>query len=255
MKHLKNKKIGLALGGGAVLGAAHVGVLKALDEFDIEISFVTGTSIGAFVGAFVAFSKKWQEIEKFAVDLKWMDISGLSLSQYGLMSNKKMGIAIQEVIGKKNIEDSNIPLTMITTDITTGEKIVLSKGSVAEGVMASTCIPGLFIPVEINKKMLVDGGIVENVPVTPLKEMGADYIIGVDLNAKHAYKKPENIIDVIVNSFHFTLQASAKIQTKAADLLIEPDLSTFNRADMDQVEKLIEKGYEDAVKKLKKTQS
>ena len=248
---MKNKKIGLALGGGAVLGAAHIGVLKALEELEISIHYVAGTSIGAFVAAFYAFDKTWKEIEEIAVKLKWIDISGLSLSQYGLLSNEKLGELITEYIGNKKFKKSAIPLAMVATDISNGKKVVLKKGSVAEAAMASTAIPGIFKPLEIDGKLLVDGGIVENVPIHTLKDMGADYIIGVDLNAKHSYEKPNNIVDVMVNSFHFTLQASAKLQTKEADLLIQPNLSSFNRSDMDQVEDLIEKGYEDSIGKLR----
>ena len=248
---MKNKKIGLALGGGAVLGAAHIGVLKALEELKIPIDYIAGTSIGAFVAAFYAFDKTWKEIEEIALKLKWIDISGLSLSQYGLLSNEKLGELIIEYIGDKKFEQSFIPMAMVATDISNGKKVVLKKGSVAEAAMASTAIPGIFKPLEIDGKLLVDGGIVENVPIRTLKDMGADYIIGVDLNAKHSYNKPNNIVDVMVNSFHFTLQASAKLQTKDADLLIQPDLSSFNRSDMDQVEALIEKGYKSSINKLK----
>lgn len=100
MKKLnKNKKIGLALGGGAVLGAAHIGVLRALEEFDISASYIAGTSIGAFVSAFYAFGKRWHEIEKIASDLKWLDVSGISLSRFGLLSNEKLGDLISEHIG------------------------------------------------------------------------------------------------------------------------------------------------------------
>ena len=152
---MKNSsKIGLALGGGAVLGAAHVGVLRAMEEFDIEINYITGTSIGAFVAAFVAFGKKWPEIEEIASELKWMDITGVTLSKYGLLSNEKLGNLIIKHIGDKNIEDAEIPLAMIATDIETGEKVILDKGPVAEAAMASTCIPGIFKPVEINVKCL-----------------------------------------------------------------------------------------------------
>ena len=248
---MKNKKIGLALGGGAVLGAAHVGVLKALEELEISVQYVAGTSIGAFVSAFYAFDKTWKEIEEIALKLKWMDISGISLSQYGLLSNEKLGELITEYIGDKKFKQSSIPLAMVATDISNGKKVVLKKGLVAKAAMASTAIPGIFKPLEIDGKLLVDGGIVENVPIHTLKDMGADYIIGVDLNAKHSYERPDNIVDVMVNSFHFTLQASAKLQTKEADLLIQPDLSSFNRSDMDQVEDLIEKGYDDSIGKLK----
>jgi NTE family protein len=247
------KKIGLALGGGAVLGAAHVGVLKAIEEMDIKISYVAGTSIGAFVAAFYAFGYKSADIHKIASKIRWMDISQLSLSGKGLLSNKKLGELINEDLDKKNIEDSDMPLAMIATDINTGEKVVLKKGHVANAVMASTCIPGVFIPVDFDDHLLVDGGIVENVPIDTVKNMGADYVIGVDLNADRAYAKPKNIIDVIVNSFHFTLKSAAKFQTENADLLITPDLSEFNMVSTDQIEDLIKNGYDAAKKTLQKS--
>ncbi len=245
------KKIGLALGGGAVLGASHVGVLKAIEELDLEISYIAGTSIGAFVAAFYAFGKTPAEIEEIALKLTWMDISGISLFKNGLLSNEKLGDLISEYIGNEKIENAKIPLAMIATDIFTGKKVVLKKGNVAKGVMASTCLPGIFIPVEMNDVTLVDGGIVENVPIDTIKEMGADYVVGVDLNAKNKYEKPNNILDVIMNSFHFTLKAAAKYQTENADLLIMPDLSEFNMADTSQVKDLIEQGYKDSKKLLK----
>ncbi|MFO8001598.1 MAG: patatin-like phospholipase family protein [Marinilabilia sp.] len=245
-------KTGLALGGGAVLGAAHVGVLKVLEEKNVTVTHIAGTSIGAFTAAFYAFSKKSVDIQEIASKLKWIDISGIAFSGKGLLSNEKLGELIVEYIGDKNIEDSDIPLAILATDISTGEKVVLKQGSVANAVMASTCVPGIFNPVEIDGRLLVDGGIVENVPIDTVKEMGADYVIGVDLNSKNSFGKPENIIDVIVNSFHFMLKSAVKYQTKDADLLITPDMSPFNMIDTDQVEDLIKQGYDDAQEMLKK---
>lgn len=239
----KNKKIGLALGGGAVLGAAHIGVLKALDERDISVSFVAGTSIGAFVAAFHAFGKSWNEIQDIALELDWLEISAMTLSRFGLLSNEKITNLISEHIGNKNIEDADIPLAMVATDITNGEKVVLNKGSVTDAVMASTCIPGIFVPVEMGDRLLVDGGIVENVPVSVVNDMGADFIIGVDLNANYKHKRPENIIEVLLNTFDFTFMTATKLQTTDADLMIKPDLTKFNLVDTDQVEALIEAGY------------
>lgn len=253
MKKLnKNKKIGLALGGGAVLGAAHIGVLRALEEFDISASYIAGTSIGAFVSAFYAFGKRWHEIEKIASDLKWLDVSGISLSRFGLLSNEKLGDLISEHIGDVTFDQADIPLAMIATNIATGEKVVIKAGNVAKAVMASTCIPGIFKPVEIDERLLVDGGIVDNVPVKPVEEIGADFIIGVDLNAEHSHKKPENIIEVLLNAFDFTLMNATKLQTEEADLLITPDLSSFNLIDTDQFADLIKKGDLETRKILKK---
>jgi NTE family protein len=244
------KEVGLALGGGAILGAAHVGALQAIDEFDIKVTHVAGTSIGAVAAAFVAFGKSWKEIHDIFCDLNWMDVSAISLSKFALLSNEKLGDLIIDHIGDKNLEDANIPISMVATDITKGKRVVLNSGPVALAVMASTCIPGIFKPVEVEGQMLVDGGVVENVPIQTLRDMGPDFVIGIDLNAEHRYGKPQNIIDVIMNSFHFLMQQSDKLQTQNADLLIKPDLSGFNRADVDQYDDLVEKGYTYARKTL-----
>jgi NTE family protein len=180
------------------------------------------------------------------MQLKWMDIANISLSRYGLLTNEKIAELIIENIGDVNIEDSNIPLAMIATNAANGKKVVLHEGPVAEAVMASTCIPGIFRPVEKGDLMLVDGGIVENVPINTALQMGAEYVIGVDLNAKYTYEKPDNIFDVILNSFHFIMKHSTKVQTEKADLLISPDLSTYSRSDINQAGNMIKRGYEDA---------
>lgn len=247
----KSPKIGLALGGGAVLGAAHIGVLKALKEKDIPISFVAGTSAGAVVSAFYAFNKDWAEIKDIVLSLNWLNISAMSLSRTALLSNKKLGEHIIEHLGDVTFDQSSIPLAMIATDISNGEKVLIKEGRVADAVMASACIPGLFKPLEVAGKLLVDGGIVENVPITPLKEMGADFIIAVDLNTGCLHKKPENIVEVLLNTFDFTIMAATKLLTKSADILIKPDLSSFNRVDADQTADLFEKGYQEATEALK----
>lgn len=240
------KDVGLALGGGAVLGAAHIGVIRAIGESDIRVNHIAGTSIGALVAALYAFNKDWKEMKEIASELNWIDISQLALSRFGLLSNDRLGDLIIEHIGDKNIEDADIPLALIATDVVNGKKVVLQKGSVAEAVMASTSIPGIFKPVEIDGQMLIDGGVAENVPVKTVRDMSDDYVIGVDLNSQHTYEKPENVLDVILNSFHFLMQKSDRLQTKGADLLIKPDLSGFNRSDMSQTDELVKQGYEES---------
>ncbi len=241
----KKSKTGIALGGGAVLGAAHIGVLKAVEEANIKIDYITGTSIGSLVATLYAFDIEIKEIEEIAKNLSWNNITKPTLSKYGLLSNKNLKSLIHNAIGNRNIEEAKIPLAMIATDISNGERVVLNSGSVSDSVMASTCIPGIFKPVEIEEKMLIDGGIVENVPVESLKNIGAEYVIGVDLNPVHTYGKPNNIVDVILNSFHYSIKQTVKFQLNNADLLIQPDLSSFNLSNTNQISSLIEKGYQD----------
>ena len=110
--------------------------------------------------------------------------------------------------------------------------------------MASSCIPGIFIPVEIGSRLLVDGGLVENVPISPLKEMGAEMIMGVDINAKRKYQKPDDIIDVLSNALDLAIDNATRIQTEGADVLITPKLSAYNRADVEMVHDLVKEGYD-----------
>ncbi len=245
------KKTGLAFGGGAVLGAAHVGVIRALSELHISVSMVSGTSIGAFIAALYAFGKSWQEIRDIAFDLDWLDLSGLVLSQYGLLSNKKFGDIVTELLGHKNIEDASIPLSMVATNIGTGKKVVFTEGDVAQAVMASSCIPGIFRPVDYLGSLLVDGMLMENVPVSPLIESGAESVICVDLLAHHAFKKPDNIIGLLLNAFYSTITNTTAIQISSVDLCISPDLSQFNLIDFDQVPDILDAGYLAALPVLK----
>lgn len=245
------KKIALALGGGAVLGAAHVGVLRALTELDITVSMISGTSIGAFIASLYAFGKSWQEIRDLVFDLDWLDMTSLALSQYGLLSNRKIAGIVGALLGDKNIEDASIPLSIVATDIGTGKKVILAQGDVALAVMASSCIPGLFKPVEWAGSLLVDGVLMENVPVSPLVESGAASIVCVDLLARHAFKKPAHIIDLLLNAFYSTITNMTALQTDVADLSLSPDLSAFNLIDTAQIPDIMEAGYQAAYPALK----
>jgi NTE family protein len=245
------KKIALGLGGGAVLGAAHVGVLRALDELSIKAGMLSGTSIGSFIAALHAFGKSWQEIRDITFNLDWFDLSGPVLSQYGLLSNRKFGGIITDLLGHRKIEDAPIPLSMIATDIGTGRKVVFRDGDVANAVMASSCIPGIFRPVDYSGTLLVDGVLVENVPVSPLREDGAETIICVDLLACHRFRQPENLIGILLNAFYSTITNTTAIQTKDVDLCICPDLSGFSLVDTHKVPDIMEAGYRSAVSALK----
>ncbi len=238
-----DNKIGLALGGGAILGAAHIGVLKAFAEENIPVSAISGTSIGALVAALYAFDVSLDEIEKIAMDLDWLDISGFAFSRLGLLTNEKMGKKIKDVLGEVQFSDARIPLSVIATDVGRFEKVVLDSGDVARAVMASASVPGIFIPVEIDDRMLVDGGLMENVPISPLQNKAMDIIVGVDLNAGRKFKNPEDLIDVLLNAIDIAIDNATRIQTQKVDLLITPALSAYNRTDTECIRDLIREGY------------
>lgn len=247
----KYKKLGLALGGGAALGAAHIGVLKALKELEIKPEFISGTSIGAFVAAHYAFGTPIDELEEIALDLNWLDVGGFKLSKLGLLSNERLGKKILDQLGKVNIEDSTIPLAMIATNISKGEKVVLREGPLYKAVMASTCLPGIFVPVEWDDMFLVDGVLCENVPVSPLRKMGAKDIIGVDLTTNRDYKAPDDIIDVLSNTFDIGLNNLIKEQMEDKNTTwIQPKLTAYNKADTRQTKQLIKEGYQATIEAL-----
>ena len=243
---------GLALGGGAILGAAHIGILRAFEERGIKTDYISGTSIGAFVAALYAFGKTTDEIEEIALQLKWLDISSFKLSKLSLFSNKALGDIVENILGEVDIRDADIPLAIIACDIKTGEKVTLTQGSVSQAVMASASLPGIYSPVEIEGRMLVDGGIAENVPVSAIQDFGADTLIAADLSAKAKYNEPNDVFDVISNAISIAIDNNTKSRSKPADLLITPDLTAKSRTNTDpeEVRHLIEIGYQEALAQL-----
>jgi NTE family protein len=253
-QNIQNKKVGLALGGGVVLGAAHVGVLQATQELKIPISYIAGTSIGAFVAALYAFGIPWYDIEEIAMKLEWVDTAALALSQYGLLSNHKLGEIVRDIIGDVNFNQAKIPLGMVASDVVSGEKVLLTEGNVADAVMASSCIPGIFKPIQIKQKMLIDGGLLENVPILVAKEMGADFIIAVDLfTASHSHRQPDNLVDLLLNTYYSAMRNAARPDNEFADVLITPDLAEFNLINTYQIPAIIQKGYLTAMQELGRT--
>ena len=247
----KNLNIGLALGGGAALGAAHIGVIRAFEEYDIHPQHMSGTSVGALIASFYCFGFSSYEMQTIARELNWFDLSGVCFSQFGIVSNSGIKKMLHEYIGDATFADSPLPLSIVTADIVKGEKVVLSEGSIAEAVMASTSIPGIFVPVERGEQLLVDGGVVENVPIDAITQSGATFRIGVDLHKQHQMSKPNNLLQVLVNTASIALQNTTALQTHMAELMIYPDLRPFNLYDTRQCDELIEAGYQHAKSALK----
>lgn len=255
MTRKNDRKIGLALGGGATLGAAHIGVLKAIDEMSIDIHCISGTSIGAYVAALYAFGVSPSKIEEEISGLNWLDISSFSFAKlkFGLLTNDKLGDSVRKLIDDPAIEDAQIPLAIVTTDIGKCEKLVITDGAVAAAVMASACVPGVFAPVEIDGRLLVDGGLVENVPLSPLEELGANVTVVVDLSRRRSYRKPDDMVDVLINSIDLAIDNATRLQTSKADWVISPGLSAFSRTSTEEIGSLIDEGYREACSELSKS--
>lgn len=248
-----NAKIGLALGGGAARGIAHIGVLKALKERNVPVEYISGTSIGALIGAYYAFGKSPEEIEELIPELNFRKILNLTLPRKGFVSTDKIKSMILRDIGDVRVEDAKIPLAIVATDIQSGEQFVFKKGPLTTAICASVCVPGIFIPVEYQGRTLVDGGLTENVPISPLEDMGAGLTIAVNLNGVRQYPEPEDIISILGNAMDIAIDKRTNKQLEEADFVISMDLSRFTRLDNSQkAHELVDVGYDYAAEIIEK---
>ncbi|MFQ6083059.1 MAG: patatin-like phospholipase family protein [Candidatus Aminicenantia bacterium] len=181
---MKRTKIGLALGSGAARGLSHIGVLKILEKYQIPIDIVTGASMGAFIGGAYASGIKVSIMEEIALNTNWKLMAKMfspTISFSGFVDGKRIKEFLETVIGNRNIEELDKKFACIATDILTGEEIVIDHGSLVEAIRASISIPAIFTPVYHRNRFLVDGGIVNPVPVDTAKKMGADIVIAVNV--------------------------------------------------------------------------
>lgn len=183
-RRLAGRRVGIALGSGSARGLAHIGVLRALIEAGIRIDIVAGTSMGAFVGAMFA-AGKLGELEKAFRGMGWQGIASLVdpvFPRSGLIDGMKIGEFVRRHVPQADIESLPIAFRAVATDISTGEEVVLDSGDLVEAVRASIAVPGVFTPVRCQDRVLVDGGLVDPVPVSTARAMGAEVVIAVDLN-------------------------------------------------------------------------
>jgi len=251
--NLFNTKIGLALGGGAAKGIAHIGVLSALEEAKVEISYISGTSVGAIVAALYAFKVDTATMGSLARRLTMSKVTTFKLNKTGFFSTDSLRELMLEYLGEVNIEDAEIPLAIVATDINSGEEVILTSGPVADAVCASAAVPGIYIPVVIDGRTLVDGGLVENVPVGPLRTMGAGVIIASNLSAVNHYSEPSHVVDIMRNAFEIVVSQHTKAQLKDVDLLVSMDLSDFSlRDNTERYDELFAIGYDSTLSQLSK---
>lgn len=244
MFRTKKPKVGVSLSGGSAYGMAHIGVLRAFEEMGVKIDVLAGASAGALVGALYAFGLPLDRIQEEASKISWATLSNVTPSNMGFISNKSLGAHVTRLIGEKKIEDADIPFAITATDIRTGEQVLLRSGSVAEAVRASAAIPGVFSPVMIDDVLLVDGGLSENLPYVPLREMGAQVCIGVDVIAHAArYNDPKRYADILANTYNILIHRMNATVRKRFDVLIDPDLSKYMVLDLSKSAQIIEAGY------------
>lgn len=240
-------KVGIALGSGAARGLAHIGVLKALEEEKIPVDMVAGTSAGALMGALYCSGADLKMVQHLANELRRKDLIDITVPRVGFIKGNKIEELLRVLTKGKNIEDLDIPFRAIAADIVKGERVVIDKGPLYKAVRASISIPGIFVPYEYNGMVLVDGGIVDRVPASAVRDMGADVVIGVDVGFSASKSKVDNIFDVMLQSTDMTYKELIKYRTIKCDVLIKPYLSEIDPSRFDQADECAAVGYEAAM--------
>jgi len=262
----RKKKIGLALSGGAARGLAHVGVLDVLHKAGIPIDMIAGTSSGAVMGAIYASGQDPGWMIEHALEAGSRRLTPFidpSLPRTGFLKGKK----IQELLsgylgGDISFSDLKIPFACVATDINTGEEVIIDSGSVLDALRATISIPGIFTVVKREDRYLVDGGLTTPVPVQIVKQMGADFVIAVNVNAGvaqrmgksskkrlEAHKEP-TLFQILMQSFYITTYSLAHSSLGEADVVIEPDMPHIGTGDFSKVEEMITCGQRAAQEAL-----
>ena len=236
-------RLGVALGGGFARGLAHIGVLKVLEEENIAVDFIAGTSVGSVIGAAYASGISAKELEEIASLVRFKDFSRWTVSRFGIFNNDKMAVLLRKVLRCKTFEELRIPLAVAATDVVTGDAVVFTSGELIDPVRASCAYPGMFLPVNINGRLLVDGLLAHSVPTVPLREMGADRVIGVNLSASWVKNQgPRHVFDVIGQCFSIAQERMCGVWKSAADLVLEPAIGEFSYDDFVRAPELIKTG-------------
>ncbi len=222
--HSNRPKIGLALGGGFARGIAHIGVLRVLEENEIPIDCIAGTSVGALIAATYASGTSLDEMEAQGSATRFHDFGRWTLSRMGMASNERLEHYLHKFTRAEFFHEMKIPLSMVATDLMTGKSVHFTEGEIGPALRASCAYPGLFLPVEYRGQILVDGFLTETVPAEAAREMGADIVIGVHLEPGLLGSPPQNTIEVISRSFSIIQTAAAQLWHTDVDVLIEPEV-------------------------------
>lgn len=241
-------KLGLALSGGGTRGFAHIGVLKAFDEERIKFDCVAGTSIGSFVGALYCADIPCDDMIKEAKRVTRKEL----ISRFWIGSDSSnIAKVASRLLADKTFKQLSTPFASVAVDISNGSEAVLNSGNVAKAISASCAVPALFKPVDIDGMVLVDGGLLNNMPADVCRQMGADVVISVDLNHNRGSgTDSRKLKDILVATWAITTKSTMYKGVMNSDVVIEPELSQFNRTSLDNIDQMVAEGYRATKKKM-----
>ncbi len=241
--------LGLALGSGGAKGFAELGALRAFEENGIEFQVVAGTSIGSIIGAFYADGYTCTDIYELLLTVDFAEIKNLFMIK---MDTSGLFNVIDRTIGSLNIEELKKPFMAVGTELESGEEYVFKSGSVARALCASSCYPPFFKPVVIGDKRYIDGAFTNSVPADLVMEMGADYVVGIDL-ANHEAKP--NILSKIFPTYESKVKEPWSKGYKFSDVMLHPDLSDYTSLSFNSGAKMYDIGYNTAMEQMAKIKS
>ena len=227
-------KIGLALGGGAAKGFAHIGVIKMLEASGIHPDMVAGTSAGSVVGALYASGMDAFSLQQTAFGLDEAKIRDVRLFSGGLVQGQALQDYVNQLVHKQPIEQLKMPFVAVATELETGKRTVFGRGNTGRAVRASCSIPGVFEPVEIHGKHYVDGGVTSPIPVDAARQLGADFVIAVDISAAPDGSNPQGMMGIVGQSIDIMGRQLAAQESARADVVIRPDLRGIGSTDFEQ---------------------
>lgn len=235
-------KIGLALGGGAAKGFAHIGVIKALEAQGIVPEIIAGTSAGSVVGALYAAGLSGFELQKVAIEMDESQVGDWSLPDRGVFKGEALQNFVNKVVGNRPLEKLPRSFAAVATDLRSGELVAFRSGNTGMAVRASSSVPGVFQPVSINGREYVDGGAVSPVPVRTARSMGANFVIAVDISTRPQDGKTQSTIDVLMQTFAIMGQAIGRYEMAEADVVIRPVTAELASADFQARHKAVLEG-------------
>ncbi len=215
-------KIGLALGGGAARGFAHIGVIKALEAQGIVPDIVVGTSAGAVVGALYASGLSGFELQKIALDMDAGQIGDWSLPDRGVFKGEALQNFVNGAVANRPLEKLPRSFSVVATDLKSGESVLFRTGNTGMAVRASSAVPGVFQPVNINGRDYVDGGLVSPIPVRAARSLGANFVIAVDISVNPRDARTSSTLDVLLQTFAIMGQSIGRYEKAEADIVIRP---------------------------------
>ena len=240
----KVPKLGLALGGGAARGFAHIGVIQVLEENGIKPDMVVGTSAGSVVAAFYASGKTGAQLQWLADSMDESQLTDWTVPfmSRGMLRGEALGRYINTQLNGAKIEDLKIPLGIVATDLQTGDGILFRRGDIATAVRASSAVPSVFEPVRIGNKDYVDGGLVSPVPVRYARQMGADIVIAVDISSRPEDAKTTDMLKVLLQTFSIMGKSISQLEMAQAEVVVRPAMSDVGSTEFAARKKSIEAG-------------